>query len=68
MKNTADTKELEDTIETVNNLTAEDAKSLLKLIYGVVNTAMTGNGGDKAKVEAVQQISDLYKRIPNLNE
>lgn len=68
MKNTADTKELEDTIETVNNLTAEDAKSLLKLIYGFVNTAMTGNGGDKAKVEAVQQISDLYKRIPNLNE
>lgn len=68
LKNTADTKELEDTIETVNNLTAEDAKSLLKLIYGFVNTAMTGNGGDKAKVEAVQQISDLYKRIPNLNE
>ena len=68
LKNTADTKELEDTIETVNNLTAEAAKSLLKLIYGFVNTAMTGNGGDKAKVEAVQQISDLYKRIPNLNE
>lgn len=68
MKETPDTKEFENTIDAVNNHIDEDAKSLLKIIYGFINTAMTGNGGDKVKLEIAGKISDIYKRIPELNE
>ena len=68
LKETTNTNEFENTIDAVNNLTEEDAKSLLRLIYGFVNTAMTGNGGDKVKLEVVHKVSDIYKRIPDLNE
>lgn len=68
MKETKDTKEFENTIEDVNNLTHEDAKALLELIYGFINTAVTGNGGDKVKLEIIDEISDIYKRIPELRK
>ncbi|MFA9559455.1 hypothetical protein ACERII_19275 [Evansella sp. AB-rgal1] len=68
LKETTDTNEFSKTIEAVNNLTEEDAKSLLKIIYGFVNTAMTGNGGDKVKLEVVHNLSDIYNRIQDLNE
>lgn len=68
LKETTNTNEFENTIDAVNNLTEEDAKSLLRLTYGFVNTAMTGNGGDKVKLEVVHKVSDIYKRIPDLNE
>ena len=60
--------EFETMINAVNNLTEKDAKSLLKLIYGYINTALTGNGGDKGKLEVVEKISKIYKQIPDLNE
>ncbi|MBS3680722.1 hypothetical protein KGF86_10885 [Ornithinibacillus massiliensis] len=63
-----ETNEFEITINAINRLTEEDAKSLLKLTYGFVNTAMTENGGDKMKLEVVDKLSDIYKRIPELNE
>mgnify|MGYP001480163704 CR=1 FL=1 len=68
MKEINDTKEFDNTIDAVSNLTDEDAKSLLRLIYGFINTAITGSGGDKVKLEIVDKISDIYKRIPELNE
>ena len=68
MKETNDTEEFENTIDAVNNLTDEDAKSLLRLIYGFIDTAITGNGGDKVKLEIVDKISNIYKRVPELNE
>lgn len=68
MKETTDTKAFENTIDAINQLTEDDAKSLLKIIYGFVNTAMTGNGGNKMKLELLYMISDVYKRIPDLNE
>lgn len=68
MKETNDTEEFENTINAVNNLTDEDAKSLLRLIYGFLDTAITGNGGDKVKLEIVDKISNIYKRVPELNE
>ncbi|WP_010094679.1 hypothetical protein [Ornithinibacillus scapharcae] len=68
MKETTDINEFDNTLNAVNNLTEEDAKSLLKIIYGFVNTAMTGNGGDKVKLEVVNKVSDIYKRIPELNK
>ncbi len=68
LKETTDTKAFENTIDAVNQLTEDDAKSLLKIIYGFVNTAMTGNGGNKMKLELLYMISNVYKRIPDLNE
>lgn len=41
---------------------------MLRLIYGFVSTAMTGNGGASVKLEVVDKVSDVYNRIPNLNE
>ncbi|WP_214483065.1 hypothetical protein [Bacillus sp. SM2101] len=67
MKKTTDTNEFENTITAIRNLSDDDAKSLLKVIYGYVNTAMTGNGGDKFKLEVIDEVSDIYKRIPDLN-
>ncbi len=68
MKETTDINEFENTIDAVKHLTEDDAKSLLRLIYGLIDTAMTGNGGDKVKLEVVEKVSDIYKRIPDLNE
>lgn len=59
--------EFEHTIQAINQLAEEDAKSLLKIIYGFINTAMTGNGGDEFKIEVVNKISNIYKGIPELN-
>lgn len=61
------TNEFDNILEGVNNLTEEDAKSLLKIIYGFVDTAITGDGGDKVKLEVVDKILNIYKRIPELN-
>ncbi len=61
------TNEFDNTLNAVNNLSEEDAKSLLKIIYGFVNTALTGDGGDKVKLEVVDKLSNIYKRIPELN-
>lgn len=66
LKETTNTNEFDNTIDAVNHLTEDDAKSLLKIIYGFVDTAMTGNGGDKVKIEVVEKISNHYKRIPDL--
>lgn len=68
MKETLDEHDFANTINTINQLTEEDAKSLLKIIYGFVNTAMTGSGGDEFKIEVVNKISEIYKGIPKLNE
>lgn len=68
LREPSDTDEFENTLDAVNQLTEDDAKSLLRLIYGFVNTAMTGNGGDKAKLEVVHKVLDIYKRILDLNE
>ncbi|WP_456276408.1 hypothetical protein [Bacillus sp. AK128] len=68
MKETIDTDEFENTLDAVNHLTEDDAKSLLKMIYGFVNFAMTGNGGDTMRLEILEKVSDIYKRIPDLNE
>lgn len=61
------TNEFDNTLNAVNNLSEEDAKSLLKIIYGFVNTALTGDGGNKVKLEVVDKLSNIYKRIPELN-
>ncbi|MGY0694562.1 hypothetical protein ACW2QC_17570 [Virgibacillus sp. FSP13] len=67
MTETTDTNGFDNTLDAVNNLTEEDAKSLLKIIYGFVATAMIGGGGDKVKLEVINKLSNIYKRIPDLN-
>ena len=67
LKEMTNSNEFENTIDAINNLKEKDAKSLLKIDYGLVNTAMTGTGGDKVKLEVVNKLSDIYKRIPELN-
>ena len=68
LKKTTDTKEFEDMINAINDLKEEDAKSLLKVMCGLVVTAMTGDGGNQTKVEVVNKLSDIYRRIPDLND
>ena len=65
---TNDTSQFESTIEAIHHLSEDDAKSLLKIIYGYVNTAVTGNGGEKYKVEVIEKLSDIYNQILELNK
>jgi len=68
MKETSSVNEFDLMLNTINNLSEEDAKSLLKIIYGFVNTAITGEGGNEVKLEVINKISGIYKRIPELND
>lgn len=56
------------TIEAIQNLSENDAKSLLKIIYGYVNTAITGNGGDSFKLEVIDKLAEIYHNIPEIND
>lgn len=58
----------ENTIHTIDQLSEKEAKALLKIIYGFVNTAITGNGGDPAKIEIIEKVFDIYERIQELTE
>lgn len=68
MKETTNLNEFDLMLDAINNLTKEDAKSLLKIIYGFVNTAITGEGGNEVKLEVINKLLDIYKHIPELNE
>ncbi|MCM3163526.1 hypothetical protein [Metabacillus litoralis] len=68
MKETSNLNEFDLMLDAINNLTEEDAKSLLKIIYGFVNTAITGEGGNEVKLEVINKLSGIYKRIPELND
>ncbi|WP_251394624.1 hypothetical protein [Metabacillus litoralis] len=68
MKETSNLNEFDLMLDAINNLTEEDAKSLLKIIYGFVNTATTGEGGNEVKLEVINKLSGIYKRIPELND
>ncbi|WP_455663069.1 DUF1835 domain-containing protein [Pradoshia sp.] len=67
MKEKTDRNEFEHTVNAINHLSDKDAKSLLKIIYGFVQTAMTGNGGDQVKLEVINKLSDIYQQIPELD-
>ncbi|GAB4074299.1 hypothetical protein GCM10028778_18020 [Barrientosiimonas marina] len=66
MTDVTDTKEFENILNKVDNLACKNARSLLKIIYGFVNTAMTGNGGDNVKLETLDKISKIYKDVPDM--
>lgn len=54
--------------ERIEQLDETDAKSMLKIIYGFVETSMTGNGGDEMKIECINRLSNIYKSIPDIKE
>ena len=58
-------KEFEQTLKAINNLNEDDAKALLKIMYRLIDTAMTGNGGDEVKLEIMKKIAHMFKKIPN---
>ncbi|UHA58645.1 hypothetical protein KDJ21_017645 [Metabacillus litoralis] len=41
---------------------------MLKITYGFVNTAITGEGGNEVKLEILNKLSGIYKHIPELND
>lgn len=49
--------------ETIENLSDYEAKTMLKLIYGFVVTALTGNGGNEMIKECVNGIANCYNRM-----
>ncbi|MGY0694568.1 hypothetical protein ACW2QC_17600 [Virgibacillus sp. FSP13] len=54
--------------ERIEQLDETDAKAMLKIIYGFVETAVTGNGGDEMIKECVDKVSNFYKSIPDIKE
>ncbi|MCT2536430.1 hypothetical protein NYQ66_11745 [Aquibacillus koreensis] len=41
---------------------------MLKIIYGFVEAAMTGNGVDEMKLDVLDRISNFQKSIPDVKE
>lgn len=59
MKDTTDTSEFEDTLNAVENLTEEDAKAFLKLIYANIDIFKNGNYTIEKLIE---EISSFYSQ------
>lgn len=58
-------KEFEQTLKAINNLNENDAKALLKIIYGFVDTAMTGTGGEEMKLEIMNKLAHTFAGLRN---
>lgn len=52
----------------IEQLDKNDAQAMLKIIYGFVETAMTGNGGDEMRLDCLNRISNFYKSTPDVKE
>ncbi len=61
MKDTTDTSEFEDTLNAVENLTEEDAKAFLKLIYANIDIFKNGNGNYTIE-KLIEEISSFYSQ------
>jgi hypothetical protein len=51
--------------EKIEDLNEDEAKAMLKIIYGFIETAKTGNGGAGMIKECVDRIYNCYENIPN---
>ncbi|USK39646.1 hypothetical protein LIS77_03700 [Cytobacillus firmus] len=51
--------------EKIEQLDENEAKAMLKIIYGFVETAKTGNGGNGMIKECVDKISNCFESIPD---
>ncbi|MBP3953123.1 hypothetical protein [Bacillus suaedae] len=52
----------------IEQLDKNDAQAMIKIIYGFVETAMTGNVGDKMKLDCLDRISNFHNSISDLKE
>lgn len=52
--------------EKIEQLDEYHAKVMLKVIYGFIEVAKTGNGGDEMIKECVDKISNFYQGIPEI--
>jgi hypothetical protein len=52
--------------EKIEQLNENEAKAMLKIIYGFIETAKTGNGGDEMIKECVEGIFNFYESIPDV--
>lgn len=52
--------------EKIEQLDENEAKAMLKIIYGFVATAKTGDGGDAMIRECVDEIANCYQSIPEV--
>ena len=56
--------EIERIKEKINNLDEAETKSLLMMIYIGLDTAINGNGGQKAMEEILVELFDIYNETP----
>ncbi len=56
----------EEVNEKIEQLDEYHAKVMLKVIYGCIETAKTGSGGDEMTRECVDKIFNFYQRIPEI--
>lgn len=54
--------------EKIEKLDENEAKAMLKIIYGFVETAKTGNGGESMIIECVDKIHGFYESLPGVKE
>ncbi|WP_342428165.1 hypothetical protein [Paenibacillus sp. FSL L8-0158] len=57
--------EIEKVKERLSQLDESEARSLLLIIYGRLDTAINGTGGDEVVKETVMDIFDIFKRLPS---
>jgi hypothetical protein len=54
--------------EKIEQLHENEAKALLKIIYGFVVTAKTGKGGEEMLKECLEGIFNCYEKIPDVEK
>lgn len=52
----------------IDQLDEYEAKIMLKATYGMIETAITGNGGDEMVIKIMHRLSEIYKRIPDMEK
>ncbi|CAI6081613.1 hypothetical protein PAECIP112173_03266 [Paenibacillus sp. JJ-100] len=56
--------EIEKVKARLSQLNESEAKSLLLIIYGRLDIAINGTGGDETFKETVEDIFDMFNKIP----
>lgn len=57
--------EIEKVKEKIQLLDASEAKSLLLIIYARLDSAINGNGGDSFNQKTLNDIFEMYSKLPS---
>jgi len=61
--------EFDSTIDAINQLSEEDAKAFLKIIYGHFNNYETGTGASYTSEQLIKEVASIYsEKILKVNE